>query len=881
MSEILRLRTARAPQRVINDRVFRLGTDVAQPKALAAGAPYVSLIDQLIKDLKDPHHGRQNINQRAQAFVNSANYVGPHSALSIPIRELDRWLVEHQNRSEPADVAAELNRLAAVPDLATLVSSAAWSTDRNRTFDSLIASMIVKFASDRLTDLTRLLTIFGLVEELARRPSKLLAANDIEDALQRRNIVLPPQLIELIQRPTRLARRYGIADLFVVRDEWNRYETGEIAHIENVLPKESKRRAISVLDQSEISTLDESETLKTEQHDSQTTDRMQLQDHSQNETDLAVHVAAQVEVKASYGPVSIAATAGASFDYSQKDARDHAYTQAHEAISRAVFNVEERVKTVRATRSLQRTVQKDKHELKNAASTPVVGMYRWVDKIQRLQLFRYPHRLLLEFEIPEPAAFLAWRRKHTQGTFVTPDPVDLVRRDWDNDMTPIVDDNKATSPLRPSDITEDNYEWWVAQYNVIGVEAPPVRETQVAVVIQMTGALPSADGGGGAEVPAANSVKDRTIYDLISPPASGSEPGGVAIPKGYRVDRWRADGFTYSALTDIDGPGGMNPVVNDPEIRVMLGARRVLLDNIGSSTLVPTVPPVRAFSVSGLMPQDQYSAQSPVVGTQPLTAFVTYAHELRLHVIVTCARTDEALTAWKQQIYEQISAAYWAMRRQHADELALQETGSGVQVKGDSPLRNKEVIFEELKRSTIELLVGQQFDGRPAVDYSESDRPRTKLGTAAQIAPEIQFLEQAFEWENLTYVLYPYYWAGKDRWTEIADVTLADPEFARFLRSGSARVVVPARPLFEGQVTMYVDFGLIWGGGPVPAVDDPLYLSIAAEIQAQQRPPNDGEALESWEVRLPTSLLSLDQDPTLPKTNPHPTLDDPPANHQP
>jgi len=152
-----------------------------------------------------------------------------------------------------------------------------------------------------------------------------------------------------------------------------------------------------------------------------------------------------------------------------------------------------------------------------------------------------------------------------------------------------------------------------------------------------------------------------------------------------------------------------------------------------------------------------------------------------------------------------------------------------------------------------------------------------KAGPAIETAEEIQFLEQAFEWENLTYVLYPYFWAKYQRWPQLADVTGPDPDFARFLRSGSARVVVPARPNFENHVCAYIDLGVLWGGGPVPTVNDPDYLSIAAEIMAQQSPPDDGEKRRSWEVRLPTTLVWLDNDSALPKANPHPTLDAPPG----
>src|SRR5207244_2224733 len=127
--------------------------------------------------------------------------------------------------------------------------------------------------------------------------------------------------------------------------------------------------------------------------------------------------------------------------------------------------VEERVKTVRTTRNLERTEEKDEHELNNTDTANVVGIYRWVDKVQRLQMFRFPHRLLLEFQIPEPATYLMWRRSQIDS--VNPEPEHLIRRK--PDFTPLLDKAGKEQPLRPGDIAADNYQWWVAQYNVLGV----------------------------------------------------------------------------------------------------------------------------------------------------------------------------------------------------------------------------------------------------------------------------------------------------------------------------------------------------------------------------------------------------------------------------
>ena len=582
----------------------------------------------------------------------------------------------------------------------------------------------------------------------------------------------------------------------------------------------------------------------------------------------------------------IAATVGGSFDFSQKNAEEHAYQQSHEFISRAVRRVEERVKTARTSRSLQRTIERNKHALDNQTAERVVGVYRWVDKLQRMQLFRYPHRLLLEFEIPEPAAFLHWRRKQPRGDFLTPEPVALVRRKAD--FLPLLDANGKTQALQPQDITETNYLWWVGQYNVTGASAPPAQRVQVHTFLELKEQVPAGGGGGGglggATVTTADSVYDKTFFDLIGPGGAGATQPGVTIPSGYRLDSWGASGYASSVVSSFFDT---STVLFRPDISVLVGLTNVQLQptNIADiANLVEanprgvTVDPTRMWRFDGSAASTLYSATSPITGQIPVTGRVVTAKECRVHVTLNCVRTPEGLVRWQQQTYEQIAAAYWALKRQRADEQAAQATGAGVEIKGDPPARNKEVIIEELKRSVIEMLMGDNFEGRDAMKaVPEGSAPQVELDSAIAYADEIQFIEQAFEWENLTYVLYPYFWAKSDRWPKLADITLADPEFARFLRSGSARVVLPARPKFEGQVLMYVDFGVLWGGGPVPSVNDPDYLSIAAEIIAQQVPPADGEKQRSWEVRLPTTLVWLDSDNALPKTHPNPKLDVPPG----
>jgi hypothetical protein len=129
----------------------------------------------------------------------------------------------------------------------------------------------------------------------------------------------------------------------------------------------------------------------------------------------------------------------------------------------------------------------------------------------------------------------------------------------------------------------------------------------------------------------------------------------------------------------------------------------------------------------------------------------------------------------------------------------------------------------------------------------------------------IRFFEQAFEWEHMIYLFYPYYWARRDNWYVSALADNPDPLFAEFLKAGSARVVVPVRLKLEGDVRYFLMTGQIWGGGEMPGITDTDYLPITEEIKARDDAPGDETPQGNpWEVSLPTTLIRLRNDDTLP-----------------
>src|SRR5690606_12063853 len=50
----------------------------------------------------------------------------------------------------------------------------------------------------------------------------------------------------------------------------------------------------------------------------------------------------------------------------------------------------------------------------------------------------------------------------------------------------------------------------------------------------------------------------------------------------------------------------------------------------------------------------------------------------------------------------------------------------------------------------------------------------------------VKFMDQAFEWENISYHFYPYYWGNKYDWKKMYNTAEGDPLFNSFLQSGMA-----------------------------------------------------------------------------------------------
>ena len=155
-----------------------------------------------------------------------------------------------------------------------------------------------------------------------------------------------------------------------------------------------------------------------------------------------------------------------------------------------------------------RTEANDFHSLNNETKSDRDSVYRWVDKVKLVQIFRYPHRYLLEFQVPEPGAWWRWLQKLPEAPHsISPKPAPFTLDG--NDLT------ISNVRLVPSQVNEQNYQSLGARYLAIGLEPPPSGKN-LAVQVSST-----SDMGGQNDV----------VYMVDK---------SLTVPTGYVATTWQA-----------------------------------------------------------------------------------------------------------------------------------------------------------------------------------------------------------------------------------------------------------------------------------------------------------------------------------------------------
>lgn len=381
----------------------------------------------------------------------------------------------------------------------------------------------------------------------------------------------------------------------------------------------------------------------------------------------------------------------------------------------------------------------------------------------------------------------------------------------------------------------------------------------------------------------------RVMYEFMIPePAAyfiwalnkGANSGkDLKTPPAFSIDANDIDEWNFAELAAIYGAVDM-PVPPEPFVTVdsnnsggpsaekgpMVGTDRIAIpEGYEYHVHVPDYfyTGVSSDTTRGFDIKVSTSYQTP--GTLPIAyrgySIKTYSY----FVHVLCRRTNNAMAKWRMKAWEALHAGHQRQVATYEEKLAALMARTGVKIEGQNPYFNRKIEQRELQKSCLTLLTGTHPSWLNATNETGIG-PVPSLVWAKPHGNYVRFMEQAYEWENMSYVLYPYFWARAKNWLSLQAIQDVDPEFQEFLTSGYARVVVPVRPGFESAVEHYRQTGQIWTGGKLPEITDPDYLPIAEEIKARQNAGGTEIPIgEPWEVLLPTQLVKLRSDNALPE----------------
>ncbi|MFF0001140.1 hypothetical protein [Streptomyces avermitilis] len=762
----------------------------------------------------------------------------------------------------------------------------AYTADFTRAKRALFDALYLLFVLRRWTRVTFQQITDGLcalhVLEALAGPDKQADAGTLRVLLAARPVVHPmfTRLFYYL-RPFNDVRPIGIGDLKVVRQWLTAYRPGEISHIHNIVKGESKTRDHRRMERSEdVFTFSDSHSTETST-DSASTERFELKREAEEVLRTELNVNASANTTLSYGPstaMRITASVGAGFAYNRASEEHTTTTQsfAREVVAKAVSRVESRTATTRSMTRTSESEEKNKQVFDNREGDGhVSGIYRWIDKEYTAQLFNYGKRLMFEFIVPEPAAFWAESKLRAyEAELDVPQPP----------QEPVYE--QVTLPEVADPLTPEEFERLGRLYDLTGLVFPEKR----------TATLVNRDNGQARFEETGLSADDLWITKTY--------PARLDGGKDHRITGLRLAGKTEYRDYDTGAPDNES----DRNLFALTANGSLLVDYDDTGTMFRMFWPMNVTPVAD-GPELDYDDVAFTIGGQEVTSW-------RLTVDAVLSPGPRLLGRLRRDVIERIrnaesqlvTAANRKLELAYESELAayrnrlaeLKAVTVAEVLRGGSDAANRAVMDEEIKKHCLtmitkefdseggdDVLAGQKalgtrditavttrFEVRPKGNSQDQTETTARFAHVPQPAtpypaidiketrskgPVVQFLEQAFEWERLSYVCYPYFWAEQPRWIELMNrFDDADPVFGSFLRAGMVRVLVAVTPGYCDAVLHYLDSRQPWNSGPAPVIGDKLFIPLHEEIRKQQDDRYGGVPEgEPWTFTVPTSLVYL------------------------
>ncbi|NVK53668.1 MAG: hypothetical protein HWD85_12100 [Flavobacteriaceae bacterium] len=586
--------------------------------------------------------------------------------------------------------------------------------------------------------------------------------------------------------------RLGIAEYRKVEQHLCCYVAGEVSHIENVMAREYKERSTRRLRKSDITTTETEESESETLTDTSTTSRFDMQKEVSEvvseQTQFGMH--ASIGVNTHYVKVDVGANY--SQNKSKEKSKNEAVNMSKDITQKATDRLTSKVKKERVKKIVEEFEEQNRHGFDNREGAEhISGVFRWVDKIYKNEIYNYGKRLTYEFQIPEPARLhhLAKQSSVKQGKV----SIEMPKNPKTGTFGTIGNLNN------PNNLTEANYMLWAAQYGADGVQSPPSRILVVG-------------------------------DSLLPTKGESSVQKNIPIPSGYGLKR---------AVVSVKSVNYRTYTFN---VAVAIaGISEYLGESIDNHLLIDE---------SKLSEIEYYE------NTIPFSAsfFNTFSGSVNASLILK--RKQEHFEQWQLETYNSIMDAYNDKMKDYQDALAQAEAKQGI-LMGTNPAFYQEIIHTVLKKNCIDYLIGANNLGQNFIIGNDSMQNVRVKNTQEmdRYSAMVKFIEQAFEWDIMSYMFYPFYWADKQRWETLYNYDVNDKRFKEFMQAGMGRVIVTVRPNFEKSVQWYLKTGQIWNGLDTPIFDEDLFLSITDELNNPEY-----KIEETWETREPSTLTLIQSD---------------------
>jgi hypothetical protein len=252
-------------------------------------------------------------------------------------------------------------------------------------------------------------------------------------------------------------------------------------------------------------------------------------------------------------------------------------------------------------------------------------------------------------------------------------------------------------------------------------------------------------------------------------------------------------------------------------------------------------------SEKAFFPLNEYKEEVPV------SISYTNYYVGNITVTVKCQLTQEYLTKWQKETFNAIIKGYETKLAEYQSSLSENQAS-----RESNPGFYRQIEQLVLRKNCISYLMDEAKMGQKFYEFTDPTKKDLANFHIIQdqamdnYASLAKFMEQAFEWNNISYNFYPFYWGNRTEWNELYQFDCNDPLFRNFMQAGMARVVVTVKPGFENAVLHFMATNQIWNGGEIPVLGNPLYLSIVDEIKEQEYTVE-----ETWETIVPTALIGL------------------------